>query len=1069
MFPPFPAVRANPGVLYAAPTAQGSGDCSSWANACTLQTALTNAVSGDEIWVQAGVHYPGAAGDRSATFTLKNGVALYGGFAGTETSRDQRNWQTNKTILSGDIDRNDINTDGNFIAETWHDIVGENAYHVVTADSVDQTAVLDGFIITAGQANEWNGGHTYCGGGLYSRGSASTLTNITFSGNVSRSFGGGMYSESGAPMLNSVTFSGNFAGDSGGGMFNRQSNPRLTNVTFISNSAWLGGGLRNWESNPRLTNVIFSGNYVNTSGGGMFNSFSSPTLINVTFSNNNAAGNGSGMNNSWNSSPRLTNVILWGNTGNDNTGIYNDGNGITNPIISYSDIQGCGGSGNGWNPACGTDGGGNIDADPRFVDAANGDLRLQMNSPCIDAGDNTAVPAGIFVDLDGYLRFVDIPDIPDTGRGVPPIVDMGAYEAQLPESLPPTVVAITRADPNPTRAVSVRFNVLFSKVVIGVDTADFSLTTTGGITGASVTAVSGFGAARIVTVNTGNGYGTLRLDIPTSATITDLTGNRLANLPYISGQVYEKKPFECSEVTEIPQSQCLALQALYNATNGVNWLRKDGWLMTSNPCSWYGVWCASGHVDMLWLSSNGLSGTLPAEIGSLNTLTYLDLSYNQLTGLPAQFGALIALQVLHLHNNPLSGAIPDFMADLTAIGTGSSWGAPLTFYHTDWCVPATGPVPAWLEGIPHDGAGFVCGQPAGAISGQVTRPDGSPLEGVHVHLYRSLTGMEHEWLAVAQTTTAADGTYHFGSLGQGIAYRIYFVDPTDHYIPQYYNNESTRDAATPVTVTLGITRTGADAILRPPQPPVATIDLGGGTVAFNPDGTANIQQFAGNRSPVTVTLPITCTGGITPTNVRLALWTSPLKEYVMNPVSDDLYQATIPADEIEPANVEVLYACNGNPDEKRVGQIVLYDPSGIITDARSGAPVVGARVTLYYVRGWLPRVGPADTRPNTCESNLSKTPGTPWSQAAPVDLGLLVDPVIRPVMPAVSRQYTDATGRYGWDVPEGCWYVEVEAEGYVPLVSPVVGVPPEVTDLDLALRPIQRIYLPLVLRVNLRP
>jgi len=146
-------VRANPGVLYAAPTPQGSGNCSSWANACTLQTALTNAVSGDEIWVKAGVHYPGAAGNREATFTLKNGVALYGGFAGTETDRSQRNWQTNLTILSGDIDRNDINTDGNSIAETWNDIRGSNAYHVVTGSGTNPSAVLDGFVVTAGQAN----------------------------------------------------------------------------------------------------------------------------------------------------------------------------------------------------------------------------------------------------------------------------------------------------------------------------------------------------------------------------------------------------------------------------------------------------------------------------------------------------------------------------------------------------------------------------------------------------------------------------------------------------------------------------------------------------------------------------------------------------------------------------------------------------------------------------------------------------------------------------------------------------------------------------------------------------
>ena len=97
---PHPISRADPRVLYAAPDGATSGNCNSWANACTLQYALSLAQSGDEIWVKKGIHYPGPASDRTATFALKNGVALYGGFAGTESSRDARNWQANPTVLS---------------------------------------------------------------------------------------------------------------------------------------------------------------------------------------------------------------------------------------------------------------------------------------------------------------------------------------------------------------------------------------------------------------------------------------------------------------------------------------------------------------------------------------------------------------------------------------------------------------------------------------------------------------------------------------------------------------------------------------------------------------------------------------------------------------------------------------------------------------------------------------------------------------------------------------------------------------------------------------------------------
>ena len=454
--------RANPGVLYAAPGVVGNGNCSNWANACTLQTALTNAVSGDEIWVKEGVHYPGTT--RTAAFALKSGVAVYGGFAGTETSRSQRNWQTHKTILSGDVDHDDINTDGNFIAETWNDIRGANAYHVVSSVMTDNTAVLDGFVITAGLATgPWPSER---GGGVFNSGGSPKITNVTFSGNYATNYGGGMSNMTSSPILMNVTFTGNCAMSAGGGMYNWQSSPTLTNVifsnnsspdgggmdndnssptlknvTFSSNSASSGGGMNNDNnSNPVLTNVTFSGNSVEY-GGGMRNGNSNPTLTNVTFSGNSATYGGGGMYN-YQSNPTLTNVIMWGNTATDGRGIYNSS---STPFISYSNIQGCGSSSGFWVIACGTNGGGNIAGDPRFEDAdgadnipgtADDNLRLQLTSPAIDAGNNAAVPSGVTTDLDGNPRFVDIPTVPNTGSGTPPIVDMGAYEARPKVFLP---------------------------------------------------------------------------------------------------------------------------------------------------------------------------------------------------------------------------------------------------------------------------------------------------------------------------------------------------------------------------------------------------------------------------------------------------------------------------------------------------------------------------------------------------------------------------------------------------------------------------------------------------------
>ena len=94
-------IRVNPGAL-------GANDGSSWANAyLLLQSALAAASNGDELWVAAGVHTPGPVGSRTATFQLKTGVRIYGGFAGSESNRAQRDPSSRETILSGDLSRND--------------------------------------------------------------------------------------------------------------------------------------------------------------------------------------------------------------------------------------------------------------------------------------------------------------------------------------------------------------------------------------------------------------------------------------------------------------------------------------------------------------------------------------------------------------------------------------------------------------------------------------------------------------------------------------------------------------------------------------------------------------------------------------------------------------------------------------------------------------------------------------------------------------------------------------------------------------------------------------------------
>jgi hypothetical protein len=290
--------------------------------------------------------------------------------------------------------------------------------------------VLEGFTITSS--------YVHYGGGMCNRYSSPTVNNCTFSSNAA-SYGGGMFNRESNPTVINCTFSNNFASEGGGGMFNGDSNPTVTNCTFSGNTGTFGGGIFNLNgssptvtnctfsgnsaeigggmlnddySSPMVTGCIFSGNTAIYDGGGMFNwEVSSPMVTNCTFSGNSAV-NGGGMHN-YDSSPMLTNCILWGDTPDE---IYNyDVDSI--PIVTYSDVEG------------GYPGTGNIDSDPLFMDAADGDLHLLSESPCIDAGDSTPLlDASIFQDMDDMIRFVDIVAVPNTGIGFFEFVDMGAYE-----------------------------------------------------------------------------------------------------------------------------------------------------------------------------------------------------------------------------------------------------------------------------------------------------------------------------------------------------------------------------------------------------------------------------------------------------------------------------------------------------------------------------------------------------------------------------------------------------------------------------------------------------------------
>jgi parallel beta-helix repeat protein len=216
-----------------------------------------------------------------------------------------------------DVDEDDLRT---FLADNNYN---ENSYHVVTGSGTDTSAVLDGFTISAGNAN---GLYHDRGGGMYNDSSSPTLTNCTFNGNSAHyGGGGGMYNREGSsPTLVNCTFSANSASTRGGGIFNSSNcRPTFANCTFSGNSTRWGGGMGNSDASPKLINCDFTGNSAGNDGGGMYNLHCIPTIDNCTFSDNLARWGG-GMSNEQNGDPALTNCTFSGNSASDDGGgMYN--------------------------------------------------------------------------------------------------------------------------------------------------------------------------------------------------------------------------------------------------------------------------------------------------------------------------------------------------------------------------------------------------------------------------------------------------------------------------------------------------------------------------------------------------------------------------------------------------------------------------------------------------------------------------------------------------------------------------------------------------------------------------
>ncbi|MCB0737873.1 MAG: hypothetical protein KDC92_10200 [Bacteroidetes bacterium] len=333
--------------IYVKANANGTNAGNSWANAyISLQTALSNASNGDQIWIAAGTYTPG--NKSTDYFNMKNGVSIYGGFSGTETKLEERNTFNNKCIISGEIGT---------IDET------DNCKKLLRFNKLSTPIVVNG---------------------------------LTFSGGYTSDFIGTIEIASSSPIFSQCIFENNknVGGFASGGAititgFDGESKPQFINCIFRNNySAVMGGAVHSNDNNANQTifaNCLFDGNQA-TRGAAIHNGSGVVATFNCTFVNN-VAQKGSA---SYSASGTLTqhiNGIIW----NDDTNPVQTTTSSVQVVINYSIIKG------------GYTGTNNINKDPQFLGSTN--YGIKATSPAKDAGSPAVDPADLpAIDLAGNSR-----------------------------------------------------------------------------------------------------------------------------------------------------------------------------------------------------------------------------------------------------------------------------------------------------------------------------------------------------------------------------------------------------------------------------------------------------------------------------------------------------------------------------------------------------------------------------------------------------------------------------------------------------------------------------------------
>lgn len=301
-------------ITYVKQDATGSNNGSSWSNAYTDLSVALGTVTAGEIWVAAGTYKPGSGVlDTFARFDIGYDISLYGGFAGSETSLEERDYENNVTYLDGDLAGDDV--DGDFDNNK-----NDNALHVVYVDSLLTNVIVDGFTIRGGHNNVFNANidiYFRGGGGLFTY-SPVTVMNCNFRQNFSAA-GAAIITNgisTGGSVISNCIFEENLATSSAVVYLFNQANTSVEFCEFNNNTTNRGALYPSYCANIAVSDCVFN-------------------------SNENPFGYSSAMWSWQNIGLIVTNCYFTGNSGTNAGAIYVDGRDIQSPAASDIIFSNC--------------------------------------------------------------------------------------------------------------------------------------------------------------------------------------------------------------------------------------------------------------------------------------------------------------------------------------------------------------------------------------------------------------------------------------------------------------------------------------------------------------------------------------------------------------------------------------------------------------------------------------------------------------------------------------------------------------------------------------------------------